>query len=151
GGIRFDWIMVGLLFWLLAGAYLDSWAHNHIATLDPLFTPWHAVLYAAFFAIAARIAGTIALNHRRGYSSARSLPSGYGLSLVGAGIFFVGGLGDAIWHTVFGVERDFAVVLSPSHLSLTFAACLMGAGPLRAAWGRSAPEDNHGWTALGPM
>jgi hypothetical protein len=34
-----------------------------------------------------------------------------------------------IWHTVFGVERGFDVALSPPHLTLKFAAILIGSAP----------------------
>lgn len=28
-GSRFDWMMVAACTWLITGAYLDAWAHNH--------------------------------------------------------------------------------------------------------------------------
>src|SRR5687768_507759 len=102
--LRFDWLSVVLSAWFLGGLYLDGWAHNHIAELETFFTPWHAVLYAGFLAVAALIAVTQYRNVSRGYAWARALPRGYGLSLLGVVIFFVGAGGDMLWHEVFGIE-----------------------------------------------
>ena len=148
---RFDRIMVVLMAWLLVGAYLDTWAHNHLSNLETFFTPWHAVLYTGYFALATCLGVTLLYNHRRGYPWSRSLPDGYLVSLLGVGIFMLGGVGDVIWHTVFGVERRFEVSLSFPHLTLKFAAILIGCGPLSAAWRRTAPEATRGWSALWPM
>src|SRR5260370_1093228 len=46
---RFEWTVIVLCTWLMAGAYLDSWAHRHLARLETFFTPWHAVLYSGIF------------------------------------------------------------------------------------------------------
>jgi len=43
---RFEWTVVVLCTWLMAGAYLDAWAHRHLARLETFFTPWHAILYS---------------------------------------------------------------------------------------------------------
>jgi hypothetical protein len=151
GSFRFDRIMVVLMAWLLVGAYLDAWAHRHLSGLESFFTPWHAVLYTGYFALAIFLGVTLLYNHRRGYPWSRSLPDGYMVSLLGVGIFMLGGVGDVIWHTVFGVERGFDVALSPPHLTLKFAAVLIGCGPLSAAWRRTALEETRGWSALWPM
>ena len=41
----YQWLFLAATAWLVGGAYLDNWAHAHIATLDTFFTPWHGVLY----------------------------------------------------------------------------------------------------------
>ena len=46
GSHRFDWAMAGLSTWLIAGLYLDGWAHSHGKVDDVFFTPWHAFLYS---------------------------------------------------------------------------------------------------------
>ena len=73
------------------------------------------------------------------------------VSLLGVGMFMLGGVGDMIWHTVFGIERHFEVALSIPHLTLKFSALLIGCGPLSAAWRRAAVEETRGWSALWPM
>ena len=130
----YDWLFVATTAWLVGGAYLDAWAHNHVLGLDTFFTPWHGVLYSGFAATAA-VLGVRWLRDR-------SLPPGYGLSLAGCAFFAVGGLADMVWHTVFGIERGIAAVLSPSHLWLIVSGGLIVTGSVRAAMagaGRRAP------------
>lgn len=145
--LRFDWLSIGLSAWFLAGLFLDGWAHNHIAELESFFTPWHAVLYSGFLAVAALIAVTQYRNVSRGYAWGRALPRGYRLSLVGVVIFFVGAGSDMLWHTVFGIEQNTEALFSPTHLILATGAVLFLAGPLRAAWSRA---DAHGGRDLFP-
>jgi hypothetical protein len=151
GSFRFDRIMVPLMAWLLVGAYLDSWAHTHLSGLESFFTPWHAVLYTGYFALAFFLVLPLLYKLTRGYPISQSLPDGYMISLLGVGIFMVGGVGDVIWHSLFGVERKFEVALSFPHLTLKVAAILIGCGPLSAAWRRTALEESRGWSALWPM
>jgi hypothetical protein len=53
GGPRYDALMAALGAVFQGGASLDLWAHVHRPELETFFTPWHAVLYAGFFAMAA--------------------------------------------------------------------------------------------------
>src|ERR1700757_2533113 len=52
GSIRFDWIMVLVTSWGIGGLFLDGWAHSHVPQLETFFTPWHAVLYSGYLAVA---------------------------------------------------------------------------------------------------
>jgi hypothetical protein len=149
GGIRFDWMFTALASWLVGGLYLDGWAHNHGKVDDSFFTPWHGVFYSGFMVVALFLFINQWRNMGKGYPLRRALPVGYWLSLVGAGIFAVGGVGDLIWHTLFGIEDDLAeALMSPSHLSLALGIVLIASGPLRAAWRRS--ERAGDWKTLGP-
>jgi hypothetical protein len=121
---------------LLAGAYLDSWAHRHLARLETFFTPWHAVLYSGMFAILAFLAITALRNRERGSGLGQVLPAGYGLSLVGCVLFGIGGVIDLFWHLKFGIEVSLAALISPPHLLLMASLALIVTGPLRAAWRR---------------
>jgi hypothetical protein len=145
--LRFDWLSILLSSWFLGGLFLDGWAHNHIAELETFFTPWHGVLYSGFLAVAALVAITQYRNVGKGYAWGRALPRGYGLSLLGVVIFFVGAGGDMFWHTVFGIEQNTEALFSPTHLLLATGAVLFLAGPLRAAWTR---PNTQGWRELGP-
>ena len=145
--LRFDWLSVILSGWFLAGLFLDGWAHNHIAELETFFTPWHAVLYSGFFAVAVLVGVTQYRNVTRGYTRMRALPRGYWLSLVGVVIFFVGAGGDMLWHVIFGIEQNVEALFSPTHLLLATGAILFLTGPLRAAWGRPTAQ---GWRDLFP-
>src|SRR3984893_2015401 len=137
---RFEWTVVALCTWLMAGAYLDSWAHRHLARLETFFTPWHAVLYSGMFAILAFLAITAQRNRDRGYSLDQVLPAGYSLSLIGCVLFGVGGVIDMVWHLNFGIEVSLAALVSPPHLLLMLALGLIVTGPLRAAWRRPGTQ-----------
>ena len=80
--------------WLMVGLFIDGWAHNTRSSLETFFTPWHAVFYSGFTACAAWTAVLIARRlDGRPLSRAR-IPAGYGLAVVGIGVFAVGGAGD---------------------------------------------------------
>jgi hypothetical protein len=135
-----DWWMTLCAGVMLVGLYLDGWAHRHIPNLETFFTPWHGVLYAGFFATFGLLGAVAWRNHARGWPWAESAPTGYGLSLIGMLLFFAAGVGDLIWHMVFGIEARLDALLSPTHLILAVGGTLIGAGPFRAAWRRPAPE-----------
>ncbi|MBI1742632.1 PD40 domain-containing protein [Candidatus Acetothermia bacterium] len=148
GGLTFDWAVVGFSAWFLGGLYLDGWAHNHVAQLETFFTPWHAVFYSGYFAVAGFLAFSMWRHHNKGHLWTRSLPEGYQLTMLGVPIFFLGGIGDMIWHIVFGIERNLEALFSPTHLILATGIALIVSGPLRAAWHRS---PSKGWSGLLPM
>ena len=131
--MRFDWIATLLSLTFMGGLYLDGWAHTHGRVDESFFTPWHAVLYSGFFAIAALLLGRVAWRVTRGARWRDALPDGYGLSLVGVALWFVGGPFDLAWHSIFGFEADVEALLSPAHTVLALGAALMTSGPLRAA------------------
>ncbi len=148
GSLGFDWMMVALSGGLVGGAYIDAWAHEHGKVDNSFFTPWHGILYSAMLIVALFLAGTLLRNRLRGYSWQRALPVGYGLSLLGVLVFSVGGVGDMIWHMLFGVENDLEALLSPTHLVLALGWVLIVGGPLRAAWQRADDDDVQGWMGL---
>jgi hypothetical protein len=148
---QFDYLFALLASVSLVGVYLDGWAHNHDVTLEDFFTPWHAVLYGSFFLIAA-FTWAIAFRHRsRGFEWHEVLPPGYGVSLVGIAIYWIAGIADFTWHSIFGVEVRVEALLSPSHLALLLGGTLMRTGPLRAAWLRRDGDGARGWRGLLPM
>lgn len=147
GGLAYDWLMVSLSAMFLGGLYLDGWAHNHGKVDQSFFTPWHAFFYSGFALTALVLLVTAAINWRRGYARQAALPAGYGLALLGAGIFAAGGVGDLIWHTLFGIEKDFEALVSPTHLLLGAGLALIVSAPLRAAWQR---PGGGGWSELAP-
>lgn len=126
--------------WIVAGLYLDGWAHHALPELETFFTPWHAALYSGLGATAGWIAAQALRGHRRGLRGAQAVPYGYGLGLLGIVLFGLAGLSDLAWHTAFGIEEDLAALLSPPHLALGAGAGLMITSPLRAARRRGAGE-----------
>ncbi|MGH7429136.1 MAG: hypothetical protein ACREJ4_12405, partial [Candidatus Methylomirabilaceae bacterium] len=131
--VAFDWVVIVLSAWLTVGAHLDAWAHINIPGLETFFTPWHAVLYSGYLALAAFLTGSAIRNRAAGAPWARLLPGGYVLSLLGVVIFAASGVGDMVWHLIFGIEDSLDALMSPTHLGLALGAGLMVSGPLRAA------------------
>jgi len=128
-----DMVTAVLCGWVITGMVLDAWAHQNVSRLETFLTPWHAVLYSGFGAVAAWMVSR-ALAARRSRSVRMGVPVGYGLGLVGVAIFFASGIGDGIWHTIFGIERNLEAALSPTHIGLFLGALLIFTTPLRSAW-----------------
>jgi hypothetical protein len=133
-----DLVTAVLSGWVITGMVLDAWAHQNASRLETFFTPWHAVLYSGFAAVAAWMISK-AIAARRSRPLRAGVPVGYGLGLVGVATFFVSGVGDGVWHTVFGIERGLEAALSPTHIGLFLGALLIFTTPLRAAWSSSRP------------
>ena len=150
GSLRFDWLYIALSTLLIGGVFLDGWAHNHGKVDQSFFTPWHAVLYSGFAILAAFLAWTLFNNHRKGYAWRKAIAPGYGASAVGAAIFAIAGVGDLLWHTLFGIEKGIEGEISPSHLALALGAFLILSGPLRAAWRQRNPDAAQRWRTLLP-
>ena len=167
--LRFDWIMVVVSIWWLGGLFIDGWAHSNIPQLETFFTPWHAVFYSGYLAVALTLIVKVLQNLRQSALSTdgtapslvalvrdslpgnrwlKAIPTGYELSALGLAIFGVSGVGDLTWHLIFGIERSTEALLSPTHLGLALGIGLALSGPLRAAWRRvSVPSS---WRQLGP-
>jgi len=149
GGLRFDWIMALLCAWPLIGGYADAWAHNHLP-LDNFFTPWHGLLYSGVAVSLGTLGGVALWNRCCGAQWRQLLPVGYGLSALGMAIIVLGGPADLLWHTVFGIEKNFDAVFSPTHVVLAFGIGLLVSGPLRAGWKRADDPAAPRWLAQGP-
>src|ERR1700730_3308035 len=123
-GLRFDWIMVVVSVWWLGGLFIDGWAHSNIPQLETFFTPWHAVFYSGYLAVATTLIIKVLQNLRQsaeskgGTSSSlvelvrnslpgnrwlQAVPTGYELSVLGVVIFGVSGVGDMTWHILLGI------------------------------------------------
>lgn len=116
--------------WFIGGLFTDGWAHNHIPELESFFTPWHAIFYSGYFAVTLTLLFLTWRNHRTGISWKEAIPRGYKWPLIGAAIFFAGGLGDMTWHQIFGIEADIEALHSPTHLILATGMTLMLSGGL---------------------
>jgi len=142
--------MIILVCWFVGGLFIDGWAHNHGLVDKTFFTPWHALLYSGYVANAALLTFTFVRNHLRGQRWSEAIPDGYQLALLGVPIFAIAGVGDLIWHTLFGFEVGIEPLLSPTHLLLAFSAILIMSGPLRAAMRRDIPVESQNWATLLP-
>jgi hypothetical protein len=140
---RIDIITLVLAMWMNIGGQVDGWAHGHYnLETEGIFTPWHALFYSGFVACGAWVCWQVI---RTRDDRRVTVPAGYGLGLVGLGIFAVGAVGDLTWHTIFGIEQDVAALLSPTHLMLLVGSMLIESIPLRAAW---AARDERDSTSL---
>ncbi|MEY4530413.1 MAG: hypothetical protein RLZZ156_1134 [Deinococcota bacterium] len=139
GRARAGWtdnlITIVLGLWLIAGVFIDGFAHSNLrGTIESFFTPWHAILYAGFTVSALWTMWLVYKEIRLGRSGFAAIPIGYELGLLGILIFGLGGIGDMIWHSVFGIEVGNAALLSPSHLMLLCGGTLLVTSPLRSGW-----------------
>jgi hypothetical protein len=125
--------------WLMAGVFIDGFAHANLRnTIENFFTSWHAILYSGFTATALWVIWMTFRRIRQGFTGLAAIPAGYELGLIGAGIFGLGGVGDLLWHTFFGIEVGIDALLSPTHLMLYLGATLLMTSPLRAIWYNSS-------------
>jgi hypothetical protein len=143
-----DLVTAVLATWLLFGVFLDGWAHNTRPSLEAFFTPWHAVFYSGFLALAGWIVWVAWLGRRNAGGASARVPVGYRLAGWGVIVFGLSGLGDMLWHLTFGIERGLAALLSPTHLGLYVGALLMVTAPFRSAW--ADPVESVGWCSLLP-
>ena len=130
-------VTVLLAFWFAVGVFVDGWAHNNLAALETFFTPWHALLYSGYGVCSAWILWLVVRNYRAGHLRVNAIPRGYELGVAGIFVFALAGLGDMLWHIVFGIEQSIDALLSPTHLLLFVGAALILTSPIRATWAAS--------------
>ena len=65
------------------------------------------------------------------------------LATIGGILFVCGGVGDFIWHSLFGMEVNTEALLSPTHLMLATGGLLLTSTPARVAWRSRTREDTH--------
>jgi hypothetical protein len=128
--------------WLIQGLTMDAWAHTNQTKLETVVTPWQRALLRGFGVTAAWICWQIHLNFKAGRSRLGAVPVGYGVALIGMGLFFLSGVGDQIWHARFGIERDLEAFLSPSHTLLVIGMALLVTAPFRSDVVRSASSQD---------
>lgn len=145
-----EWAMAIASLWFLGGLFLDGWAHNHVPELETFFTPWHAVFYTGYFAVAFTLL-TISWQNKGKKKWKDAIPAGYEYAALGTGIFLLGGIGDMIWHEIFGVESDIEALLSPTHLVLATGMIMIFSGGLLSWWKKSDKERSGGYIRNLPM
>jgi hypothetical protein len=141
--VREDAFASLLGMWVVLAVYSDGWAHLNVPGLESFFTPWHGALYAGFALYAAWL---VLLGWRRRHAAGRwwqRLPAGYGLGAVGVVVFGAGGVGDMIWHTIFGVEAGLDALVSPTHMVLLVGGTLLITSPLKSGLRRLGATHRH--------
>ncbi len=142
--IRQDLVTALLSLWLIAGIVVDGWAHVTRGGVESFFTLWHALFYSGFLAVAAWL-----IYLTRSPATGPGVPTGYRLGISGLVIFAAGGVGDLIWHQIFGIEVSIDALISPTHLLLLLGSILIISSPIRAAWHRPSGREG-GWPWQGP-
>jgi hypothetical protein len=137
---RQDLVTCMLATWLIEGLTMDAWAHTNQTSLETVLTPWHALFYGGFAVTAGWICWCIRQNIKDGRSGLAAVPIGYGVAIIGMGCFALSGVGDQIWHAVFGIERSLEAFLSPTHLLLVVGMTLIVSAPFRAMWSDPRPR-----------
>jgi hypothetical protein len=132
--IVWEWIFLFFSFWYISGIFVDGYFHVHDPDLESFFTPWHAILYTGYLFTTIILLAWTTVRKKKNEGWVYAIPPGHGLSLIGALIFAVGGVGDMLWHIAFGVEADIEALLSPTHLMLALGAALVLSGGARYFW-----------------
>lgn len=123
--------------WSVVGLFLDGWSHRRDKP-ESFFSVYHAVLYSGVAAGAVFAAVESARQRRAGERP--TLPAGSRLTALGLALFALGGVGDGLWHQIFGIEADTEALLSPTHLLLFLGGILLSTAPFRAAWATDTDE-----------
>jgi hypothetical protein len=140
--IAFDYAVAICCVWISGGFFVDAWAHGHVP-VESFLTPYHGVFYSGMVALLVAIA-IFALNaHRLGHDWPDTVPRPYRLALLGIPIFVLGGIGDMLWHRLFGIEEGVDALLSPTHQILGLGMFFISSGPIR-----SVLADRFGSTTL---
>ena len=148
---RTDLVTLLLATWFTSGLFLDAWAHNNVPELETFFTAWHGVFYSGFVATAGWVLWTCrAMLFTRRWDLSL-IPVGYALSLVSLGAFALAGLGDMIWHEVFGIERSIDILFSPTHVALGASMLVIVTTPVRSAWADRSPRPQQVLVAVGSV
>lgn len=123
-----EWATVVFGGWMVSGLFLDGWAHAANKP-ESFFSPWHGVLYSGFAAgmIFTAIEGYRTRARGERFEMER-------LMTIGIVAFMVAGIGDMLWHQVFGIEVGVEALLSPTHLALMLGGTLMATHPIRSGW-----------------
>ena len=137
--------------WLVVGIFIDAYNHVTNPSLETFWTPWHAIFYAGFTASALWIVRIVAKRAQPTGNALDWAPPGYRLALFGLAIFAAGGIGDAIWHSVFGVETSIDALLSPTHLMLWIGFLLFMTAPARGAWQRTLHDGRPTYREFLPV
>lgn len=129
---REDRMLLAFASILIVGLFSDGWAHTNIVDeLEGFITPWHAVVFIGYALTASWILLMIHRRRPQADSLRTAIPTGYEVAAAGVVVFAIGFNGDAIWHTVFGLESDIDALLSPTHLLMAIALVAIASTPFR--------------------
>ncbi|MCH7744877.1 MAG: PD40 domain-containing protein [Chloroflexi bacterium] len=151
GSVPFDWLMVGLASWVIAGIFLVGRAYNRVPAPDSLFSPWHLILYSGIAANVIGVYASLAVSYFRTRDWRQALSTSYKLYSLGLAIILVGGLVGLAWQQFFGIGKSIRSLPSPAHLALAFGSVLIMIGPLYSAWQQTAGKLTRSWARMLPV
>lgn len=152
-----DLVTLALCVWLVGAMFVDGYAHAYVIDVatEDFFTPWHALLYAAFTVLAGWVAWVGYVRRGRG-GIGGWFPLAYRRAALGVATFGLGGVGDGIWHTVFGIELGIDALLSPTHILMLIGSTLLLWTPFwslldrrRALQALGQESSESPWSAIG--
>lgn len=117
------WLLMPAFVWFVGGLFLDGWAHNHGMVDNTFFTPWHAVFYSGYLAVALVLTLLVWSSWVCGERWQQTLALPYRIAILAAPGFAMAGVADLWWHTTYGFESGIELLLSPPHLAL--ATCMV--------------------------
>ena len=130
-------------FWMAIGLAIDTRRHRTDPSLDTFFTSAHGLLYAGWLACSLFTLYIVRRNRAHTTTLRDAIPRGLEPAVGGAAVFGLGGIGDLIWHTRYGIERDFKILFSPTHLLLMTAMLMVTFGPVRVLWMSHSTADER--------
>ncbi|VAV92762.1 hypothetical protein MNBD_ACTINO02-2977 [hydrothermal vent metagenome] len=147
---REDLITIAFGTWMMVGLVVDAFSHSTDSSLETFWTWSHAAFYSGFIVTAAWVVHLCLARREPTGWLLDWAPPGYRLAFLGLGIFALGGIGDAGWHTVFGVETGVDALLSPTHLLLFVGMFAIVSSPFRAAWNDVSTPDEPSFGSFFP-
>lgn len=130
-----SFVLLSCLFAI--AAYFDAWSYVNTPTGKSILEPWQdAFLHLTWLMLTAYLVFVTAVNTRRGNPLTRSIPPGYGWSMVGCLGFSAMVVVDRWAQVLVGPEYGLSALFSPPRVGEIIAGTLIVTGPLRAAWRR---------------
>ena len=146
-----DWLIVVLNLIFVGGVCADVWSHRFFGPDNYVFSEYHVSFISALVLLGGVLAGAAWPQRRAGTPWHLALPVGYTLTFAMVVVFFAGTLVDQVGHWVFGFERGFEALMSPSHLLLFLTGGLALGGAVRACARRLAEAAHPGLLPLLPL
>ena len=131
-GSGFDWAFSALAVLLIAAGYYDAWINRNLPV-----HPWeHGPAQAAWLLITIFLAIAGLSRWLRDRRVEAIVPSGYGISVIGSGVFGLGILLGVWWGIAVPEVAGVPAVFRPPNLLQIAGAGLIVTGPLRSAIAR---------------
>lgn len=128
---------------VVVGLAIDTRRHRMSNRLDTFYTPAHGLVYAGWAACAVVVLQVVRTEMATGARRLDAVPQGFEPAAMGVLVFGIGGVGDLIWHTVFGIEQELKILFSPTHLLLMVAMLMVAFGTIRSAWMTADPPETR--------